>query len=187
MKLQGGSGLGPGEQLLPQLIVGADELANGLRPEPVEEAPQAGLVGHLVQPQQGQEEAIVLQFVALVKPLHPGDQEEEQQFQYTHRIKLRTRRAIIPMPLQPLMQIKLLTKSLNQEQSAIVAQTVGFKRILQCLQTFFHSRKVTKTPLDRLAISSLPVRLLPERKKAESANVPNAFPLIQQKRTHFSG
>jgi hypothetical protein len=31
------------------------------------------------------------------------------------------------------------------------------------------------------------VRLLPERKKAESANVPNAFPLIQQKRTHFSG
>ncbi len=78
------------------------------------------------------------------------------------------------MPLQSLMQIQPMTKSLDQEQSAIVSKTIRLEGKLQCLQTFFHSPKVSKPPRGPLAITSLPVSLLPEPKKQESINVSNA-------------
>lgn len=62
--------------------------------------------------------------------LNPDDQQEQQQLNRGDRIVLGPIRRSAPEPLESATKTQLVTKSLNQEQSAVVGQRVGFERKL---------------------------------------------------------
>jgi hypothetical protein len=131
MELQRASRLGEGKQLSAQLIVQARQLANGLGRQPLEKAAQTRLIGTLFQPQQGQKETIILKLVGFVDALQTGDQKKQQQLDQVNRIELGPIGSRAQAPLEPTAKIQFVTKSLNQEQAAVMGQGLGLEGKLQ--------------------------------------------------------
>ena len=79
---QCGSGFGYSKQPGAKLVVQGNELADGLGGKPLEESPQCRLIWKPGESQQGEENAVVLQYLCLVDPSqarHDGVEESQDQ------------------------------------------------------------------------------------------------------------
>jgi len=66
-----------------------------------------------------------------MEALNPDDQQEQQQLNHVERIVFGTIRHVAPEPLEATTKTQLMTKSLDQKQSAVVGHRIGFERKLQ--------------------------------------------------------
>ena len=127
VKFQRTSGLGQGKEFAAQLVMQPHDLPNGIGGQALEKPTDRGFVGQCLQSEQRKKEAIVLQFVGFVEPLDPGDEQKQAHQHQIDRIEVRPVRSRPQEPLQTTAQIQLVTKPLDQEESAMVRQEIRFE------------------------------------------------------------
>src|SRR5215469_8893459 len=131
---EGRSPSGPSKQLSSQVVVQGDELTDGARTHPLEEAAQSGLVGEPRETQQGQEGTVVPQNLCLVDAAQAHhDSVEQSQDEVGGMIvgvALRHPQGL----LQPPTKTQSVAKTLQQDHSAEVGEMGLAEGETQCSQ-----------------------------------------------------
>ena len=166
MKLQLRARLGQSKQLRSQLIMQSHQLADGRRRQAPKETAQRRRIGKLLQSDQREKQAVVLQNLGLVHALNTGDQDVEESEDHVLGAIVDPRRCRFENTLETTAQTELVTKSLDQEQPAKMGQGVALERKLQCLQASSHSQPNQIAGFSLVSISSQLVRLLTPPNKA---------------------
>lgn len=109
----------------------ADYLSDRIGRQALQESTKGCFIGQRLQSQEGMEKSIVSKLVGFADPLHTGDQKKQNHAEQINRIEFRTAGSRTERALQAASKIELMTKPLNQEQTAIVGQGVRFERKTQ--------------------------------------------------------
>jgi hypothetical protein len=128
MEDQRGSGFGKQKKLGAKLIMQPNQLADGVGRQALQEPAQGRLVRKLFQAEQGQKETVILELVGFVDSLDADDQKEKQQDNHIDGIELRPIRGRAPETLEATAKIQFVAKSLNEEEAAVVGQTIRLER-----------------------------------------------------------
>jgi hypothetical protein len=88
-----------------------------------------------------------LKKVGFTHPQQPRDEHEEQHQNKVGRVVVRPVRSVSDNPFQPATQTQLVTKPLDQEQTAEVGKRVRLERKIKCLQAFSHGANQPKPAL----------------------------------------
>src|SRR2546423_6371973 len=136
MKLQLAARCRRSKQFAAQPIMQAHHLSNRRRGHAFEKTAKSALIGKTLQSDQRKKQSVVLQNLGFIDALNSGNQDEEQSDDHVLRAIIEPTRSCLEDALEPTTQAQLVTKSLNQEQSAEMSQRIAFERKLQFLQAF---------------------------------------------------
>src|ERR1700756_5245730 len=131
MKNQGRPRIGKRKQFLSKLVVQPDDLPDGVGWQSLQKSANGSLLGQAFQSQKGKKKTIVMELVGFVDALPPGNEQVEQHHDQINWIKIRPLGSRLQNALQSAPETQLVTKPLNEEETAVVCQSVGFKRKLQ--------------------------------------------------------
>ena len=127
MEHQRASGFGKAKEIPAKLIVQSSQLANGLGRQALQKTAQGRFVRELFEAEQCQKEPVVLKLVGFVYSLNSDDQKEKQHLNQVDRIELGPFGSGAQDTLKPTAKIQFVTKSLNQEESAVVCEAIRFE------------------------------------------------------------
>lgn len=150
----------PTKQFAAQLIVQADQPADGGGREPLEKPAQGRLIGELLQPQQREEGAVVLEHIGLVEATQSRDDGEQQRQDQVGGEAVAAPVRQREGALKSATQMESLTKTLNQHHASEVSQVRLVERKPHGLQSFSHGPVWFGGGFDSVPITYLKGRLL---------------------------
>ena len=121
--------------------------------EPAQKTTQGGGVGKLLQSDQRNKQAIVVQDLGFVHARQARNDHIEKDQDHVGGVVVGPRGSVSENTLQSAAQAQLLTKPLDQKQTAEVGERVRFERKIQCLQALSHFADNKKLPFGAAPIT----------------------------------